>query len=232
MLNGKTAAVRVTIPEGLNVREMAKRFAEAGLVDEDEFLKVAKTFAPYDYIESVPQADYRIEGFLFPDTYDFSNDATPESIMQKMADEFDRKLTPEMRRQAKEKHLSIYELITLASLVEKEARFPEDRPMIAQVFFKRLAINMPLQTDTTLQYLLDAPKEDVSIEDTKMESPYNTYQHYGLPPGPIACPGMASIEAVLNPADTDYLYFVADRNGHNHYTNTYDEHLEVVNRVR
>ena len=104
--------------------------------------------------------------------------------------------------------------------------------MIAQVFFKRLAINMPLQTDTTLQYLLDAPKEDVSIEDTKMESPYNTYQHYGLPPGPIACPGMASIEAVLNPADTDYLYFVADRNGHNHYTNTYDEHLEVVNRVR
>ena len=232
LLNGKTAAVRVTIPEGLNVREMAKRFAEAGLVDEDEFLKVAKTFAPYDYIESVPQADYRIEGFLFPDTYDFSNDATPESIMQKMADEFDRKLTPEMRRQAKEKHLSIYELITLASLVEKEARFPEDRPMIAQVFFKRLAINMPLQTDTTLQYLLDAPKEDVSIEDTKMESPYNTYQHYGLPPGPIACPGMASIEAVLNPADTDYLYFVADRNGHNHYTNTYDEHLEVVNRVR
>ena len=87
--------------------------------------------------------------------------------------------------------------------MEKEARFEEDRPIIAQVFFKRLEINMPLQSDTTIQYLLDAPKEDVTYADTEIESPYNTYQHYGLPPGPVANPGLASIEAVLNPADTD-----------------------------
>ena len=141
-------------------------------------------------------------------------------------------LTPEMRDRAKEMNLSIYELITLASMVEKEARFEEDRPMIAQVFFKRLQVGMPLQSDTTLQYLMNGPKEDVSIEDTKMESPYNTYQHQGLPPGPIASPGIAAIRAVLYPADTDYLYFVADRQGHNHYSRSYEEHLAEVERVR
>ena len=91
---------------------------------------------------------------------------------------------------------------------------------------------MPLQTDATLQYLLDAPKEDVEIEDTKIESPYNTYLHAGLPPGPIASPGMESFDAVLHPADTDYLYFVADRSGHNHYAKTYEEHMELVNQYR
>ena len=104
--------------------------------------------------------------------------------------------------------------------------------MIAQVFFKRLQVGMPLQSDTTLQYLMNGPKEDVSIEDTKMESPYNTYQHQGLPPGPIASPGIAAIRAVLYPADTDYLYFVADRQGHNHYSRSYEEHLAEVERVR
>ena len=91
---------------------------------------------------------------------------------------------------------------------------------------------MPLQTDATLQYLMDSPKEEVTIEDTQIDSPYNTYQHVGLPPGPIANPGMASIEAVLQPANTDYLYFVADRSGHNHYAYTYEEHLNLVNKYR
>lgn len=232
LIHGKTVAVRVTIPEGLNVREVAKLFAKEGLADEEAFLKEAKTFAPYDYIQAVPEADYRIEGFLFPDTYEFANEATPRELMQRMADEFDKKLTPELRELAKAEKLSIYELVTMASLVEKEARYAEDRPIIAQVFQTRLSINMPLQTDTTLQYLMDAPKEDVTIADTKLESPYNTYQHYGLPPGPIASPGLASIEAVLKPADTDYLYFVADREGHNHYSRSYDQHLALVNQVR
>ena len=232
LINGRAAALRVTVPEGLNVRQVAKLFSAQGLADEEEFLTEAKDFAPYDYIEAVPEADYRIEGFLFPDTYDFANDATPRDIMQKMADEFDRKLTPEMRQQAAERNLSIYQLVNLAALVEKEARYPEDRPVIAQVFLKRLAINMPLQTDTTLQYLREEVKEELSIEDTLVESPYNTYLYYGLPPGPIASPGLASIEAVRNPADTDYLYFVADHEGHNHYGYTYDEHLGLVNQVR
>ncbi len=232
LINGRSASQWVTIPEGYDVRQIAKLLAEHGLVDEIEFLAAAKDFAPYDYIQKTPEADYAIEGFLFPDTYEFATDATCQDIMGRMADEFDHKLTAELRQQAADKNLSVYELVTLASLVEKEARFAEDRPIIAQVFFKRLALDMPLQTDTTIQYLLDGPKENLSIADTKIESPYNTYQHYGLPPGPIASPGMASIEAVLNPADTEYLYFVADTQGHNHYGYTYDEHLDLVDQVR
>ena len=169
---------------------------------------------------------------MFPDTYEVRSDVGAAEVLKLMAGEFDQKLTPELRERAAEQGLSVYELITLASLVEKEARFEEDRPMIAQVFLKRLRIGMPLQSDTTIQYLLNAPKEDVSIEDTKIDSPYNTYQHMGLPPGPIANPGIASIRAVLWPADTDYLYFVADREGHNHYSQSYEEHLAIVEQVR
>ena len=232
LVAGTTSTIKFTIPEGYTVREIAGRLADEGLVEKTAFLKAAKDYAPYSYIKKDKRAKFYAEGFLFPDTYEISSDAEAEDILKMMTRNFDQRFTAQMREQAADKGLSVYELITLASLVEKEARFAEDRPIIAQVFLKRLRIGMPLQSDTTLQYLLDAPKEDVSIQDTKMESPYNTYQNKGLPPGPIANPGTASIEAVLHPADTDYLYFVADRQGHNHYSMTYDEHLVIVDQVR
>lgn len=232
LVAGDTTVVKFTIPEGFGIKEIAKRLADEGLVDEQEFLAEAKDFAPYSYMKKRPNERYAAEGYLFPDTYVLHSEVTPEAIMKMMAEDFDTRLTPELREQAAAKNLSIHDLITLASLVEKEARYDEDRPIIAQVFFKRLQMGMPLQSDTTLQYLMAGPKEDVSIEDTKIDSPYNTYQHAGLPPGPIASPGMKSILAVLNPANTDYLYFVADRQGHNHYSKTYDEHLAIVEQVR
>lgn len=232
LVSGETTKVKFTIPEGFGIKEIAKRLGDEGIVDEQEFLAKAKNYAPYDYIKRDKNIRYACEGFLFPDTFELHEAATVDGILEMMSEDFDTRLTPELRVRAAEMNLSIFELITLASLVEKEARYEEDRPIIAQVFLKRLAINMPLQSDTTLQYLMDGPKEDVSIEDTKIESPYNTYQNSGLPPGPIASPGMASIKAVLYPADTDYLYFVADRQGHNHYTTNYSDHLAVVNEVR
>lgn len=232
LVAGETTVVKFTIPEGFGIKEIAKRLADEGLVDEQEFLAEAKDFAPYDYMKKRPNVRYAAEGYLFPDTYVIHSDVSAEGIMKMMAEDFDTRLTPALRQQAAAKGLSIHDLITLASLVEKEARYDEDRPIIAQVFFKRLQMGMPLQSDTTLQYLMAGPKEDVSIEDTKIDSPYNTYQHEGLPPGPIASPGMKSILAVLNPANTDYLYFVADRQGHNHYSQTYDEHLAIVEQVR
>ncbi len=232
IINGETSPIRFTIPEGFNVNEIAARLDEQGITSADDFKKSAKKFAPYRYMVDEPNANYRAEGFLFPDTYEIDDNLPAISILQMMARNFDNRLTEEMRERAASEGLSVYELVTLASLVEKEARFDEDRPIIAQVFLKRLKMDMPLQSDTTIQYLLDAPKEDVSYEDTEIESPYNTYQHIGLPPGPIANPGMDAIEAVLYPANTDYLYFVADRQGHNHYSRTYDEHLEIVDRVR
>ncbi len=232
LTGGEVSMLRFTIPEGFTVREIAARLEREGIISSKEFLEAAKRFGPYRYMKPVREAQFRAEGFLFPDTYEVEPGTSAEAILRMMVRNFDDKLTDEMREKAEKLNLSIYELVTLASLVEKEARFEEDRPMIAQVFFKRLEINMPLQSDTTIQYLLDAPKEDVTYADTEIDSPYNTYQHYGLPPGPVANPGLASIEAVLEPAETDYLYFVADRAGHNHYSKNYDTHMEIVNRVR
>lgn len=232
LATGATSMIRFTIPEGFGVKEIAERLAEEGIADKNEFLRKAKDFAPYSYMKKQKDVRYAAEGFLFPDTYTVEKDVDVDRLLEIMARDMDERLTPELRERAKKQNLTIYELITLASLVEKEARYDEDRPIIAQVFFKRLEIGMPLQTDASLQYLLNAPKEDVSIADTKIDSPYNTYQNMGLPPGPIASPGMEAIEAVLYPADTNYLYFVADRDGHNHYSDNYSTHLDLVEQVR
>lgn len=232
LLMGEKIVIRFTVPEGFGVKEIAERLDSLELADKEEFLKAAADFAPYDYMRKRQNVFYAAEGFLFPDTYNVESDIEIDEILKLMAENFDYRLTKTMRTTAENMGLSIYDLITLASLVEREVRFPEDRPIVAQVLLKRLKLNMPLQTDATLQYLMDAPKEEVSIADTQIDSPYNTYQHTGLPPGPIANPGMASIEAVLHPADTDYLYFVADKLGHNHYAYTYEEHLNLVNQYR
>lgn len=233
LVNGRTSTLWFTIPEGYSVDEIAKRLVADGIIaDEAAFRHAAINAAPFDYMESVPHTIYRAEGFLFPDTYEVEDGVTAEQLIELMTANFNRRLTPELRQRAADLGLSMHELVTFASLVEKEVRFAEDRPIVAQVFHKRLDISMPLQSDTTIQYLLDAPKEDLTYADTKLESPYNTYQHYGLPPGPIANPGMAAIRAVLYPAETDYLYFVADRQGHNHYSHSYGEHLRLVDEVR
>ena len=232
LLTGEKKLIQFTIPEGFGVKEIAERLYNLDLADRDEFINAATDFSPYDYMRKHKNVFYASEGFLFPDTYTVESDVEVDEILQLMAGNFDDKLTLGMRRQAEQMGLSIYDLITLASLVEREVRFPEDRPIVAQVLLKRLKLNMPLQTDATIQYLRDTPKEDLSIEDTQIDSPYNTYQHTGLPPGPISNPGMASIQAVLHPAETDYLYFVADRSGHNHYADTYEEHLNLVNKYR
>lgn len=229
---GEVDEVKFVIPEGFTVKDIAKRLQEEGIVREEDFLKEAETFCPFNYMEKNDEAFYYAEGFLFPATYKVNVDVSSKDILNLMANTFDERLTKDMRERCKELNLSIYELVTLASLVEKEAKYKEDQAVIAQVFFKRLEINMPLQSDASLQYLMDAPKEDVTISDTKMDSPYNTYQNYGLPPGPVANPGLDAINAVLYPADTDYLYFVADRDGHNHFTSNYSAHLDKVSEVR
>lgn len=232
LLTGEKRLIQFTIPEGFGVKEIAERLYNLDLVNKEDFLQAAKDFAPYDYMRKHKDVFFAAEGFLFPDTYTVESDMEIEELLSLMANTLDEKLKPAMRTQAEKMGLSIYDLITLASLVEREVRFPEDRPIVAQVLLKRIKLNMPLQTDATLQYLMDAPKEEVSIADTQIDSPYNTYQHVGLPPGPIANPGMASIEAVLHPSETEYLYFVADKRGHNHYAYTYEEHLNLVNQYR
>ena len=232
LVYGNTATIRFVIPEGFSVRDIAARLEGEHLVDAGVFIERAKSYRPYPYIEEHEDVRYAAEGFLFPDTYEINGEFDAARIMEMMTQNFDRRLTKEMRARAEEMDLSIYELVTLASLVEKEAYHEEERPIIAQIFLKRLRIGMPLQADPTVQYLLDAPKEDLLYRDTEIASPYNTYQNVGLPPGPIASPGTASLMAVLHPADTDYLYFVADRNGNNYYATNYADHLALVDQVR
>ena len=148
-----------------------------------------------------------------------------------MVKEFDTQLTEDIRQKAKDKNMSIRDLVNLASLVEKEAVFPEERPVIAGVFLKRLQIKMILQSDTTIQYILGVQKKEISIADTKIDSPYNTYLYAELPPGPIASPSISTINAVLDPKQTNYLYFVADLEGHHHFTETYQDHLKEIERI-
>ena len=148
-----------------------------------------------------------------------------------MADEMNRYLTPAVKKQIQAQHMSIHDFVTLASIVERESLFDADRPTIAGVFKKRLAHGIPLQSDATISYVLGYAKENVTIGDTQLQSPYNTYVSKGLPPGPIANPGKKSLDAVLHSENTDYLYFVADKEGHNHFSKTYEEHLAEVNKI-
>ncbi|WP_196594936.1 endolytic transglycosylase MltG [Pectinatus sottacetonis] len=228
----RVSIVKITIPEGYTVEQIADLLAENGVVDRDKFLALAKTYVPYDYMKnSNPYIRYAVEGYLFPDTYEFRIDSSAKYVMDVMTGQFNRKFNETLRNRAGNLGLSVNSVVIMASLVEAEAKFNEDRPVIAQVFFNRLKINMPLQSDTTIQYALMHRKASISIKDTKMDSPYNTYKHYGLPPGPVDNPGLASLKAVLYPEKNDYLYFVADSSGHNHYSHTYQEHLNKIKNL-
>ena len=133
--------------------------------------------------------------------------------------------------EAEKQKISIRDLVNMAALVEMEAVFKEEQPRIAGVFLRRLEIYMPIQSDTTIQYILGTQKEEITIADTRIQNPYNTYQNPGLPPGPISSPGMSAIKAVLNPEKTEYLYFVAEKDGHHRFTKTYAEHLKAIEDI-
>lgn len=229
LTSGKSEAGRLVVPEGYTVQQIAQELEKMKIVDAADFLEAAKKSDNLkDYMKGNRQVTFPVEGFLFPDTYFIPDDATSEDILKLMLDGFDRKLTPQLRQKIADRNMSIYQFMTLASLVEKEAKFDEDRMPIAAVFYKRLQIDMPLQSDATISYAMGTYKAAYSIQETKYDSPYNTYQHAGLPPGPICNPGMECISAAADAPATDYLYFVADAQGHNHFSTTYEEHLKNV----
>ena len=228
---GHVESIRVTIPEGYTVGDIAIVLEKNQIMKAKDFLAEAKTFVPYPYMKGTKPATYPVEGFLFPSTYEIPVGATPRDVIQMMADEMNRYLTPAVKKQIQAQHMSIHDFVTLASIVERESLFDADRPTIAGVFKKRLAHGIPLQSDATISYVLGYAKEDVTIGDTQLQSPYNTYVSKGLPPGPIANPGKKSLDAVLYSENTDYLYFVADKEGHNHFSKTYEEHLAAVNKI-
>jgi UPF0755 protein len=170
--------------------------------------------------------DYRgLEGYLFPDTYRIFKGSSPSEVLEKMLDNFDSKLTEEMRLEIERQGKTIYEIVTMASIVEKEVRSEADMKIVAGIFWDRIKYGQPLQSCATLAYILGVNKKQYSLEDTKTDSLYNTYQNKGLPPGPIANPGLRALEATIYPEYTDYNYFLSSSDGETIYSVTYDEHL-------
>jgi len=188
-----------------------------------------------------PQRENKLEGYLFPDTYFFDPKAGERAIIEKFLDNFDAKFKPEFYERAKELNMTVDEVIILASIIERETALPEERPIVSSVFHNRLKSSDPnlkkLESCATVQYVLyktqGKMKEKLSDEDTKIDHPYNTYLYEGLPPGPICCPGLASIEAALYPdEESEYLYFVAKGDGSHEFSRTLAEHLEAVKKYQ
>lgn len=209
--------VWVTTLEGWRVDEVATKLAKELDIPEGEFLKVAQ------------------EGYMFPDTYLIPKNATAGAIVQVFRENFDTKVTPAMREEAMSRGLTLNDVITMASIVEREGRTDQDRPVIAGILLKRLEAGWPLQADATLQYISGYQSADktwwkkiVTNADKELESPYNTYKNTGLPPGPISNPGLAAITAVIYPQPSDYWYYLHDPSGGVHYAVTYDEHLANI----
>jgi UPF0755 protein len=229
---GDVYARSITFREGLTVREMAAVYESGGFGPAADFIEAAKNA---DLVRNIDPGARDLEGYLFPDTYTIPRRATAAQLIERMVARFQKVMTPELQSQASARGLSVRELTTLASLVEKETGKPEERTVVAGVYSNRLKIGMGLQCDPTVIYaLMLAGRYDGNIrrDDLKIDSPYNTYRYAGLPPGPIAAPGEASLQAAANPADVPYLYFVSRNDGSHVFSTTLDEHNRNVNEFQ
>jgi UPF0755 protein len=218
----------ITFPEGLSILEMAKLFESRGFGAARSFETAARDAALVAALD--PKAP-DLEGYLYPETYPLPRRANANPLVRAMVSRFEQVFGPDLRAAAAARGLGVREVVTLASLVEKETARPEERPTVAAVYLNRLKVGMGLQCDPTVIYALQKAGKytgNLTRADLAFDSPYNTYKYAGLPPGPIASPGRPSIEAVLKPAEVDYLYFVSRNDGSHVFSNTYEEHRAKV----
>ena len=209
---GQVREISFTIPEGYTVGKIAEKLSSEGLIDKERFLDLAENgdYSEYEFLQGTVEGRHQLEGFLFPETYMIAEDATEEDYIEVMLNHFGE-IWDKYKARAAELSLSTNEVITMASLIEREAALDEERKLVSSVIYNRLELGMPLQMDATLDFALELIGENhqyITYEDMEIDSPYNTYIIPALPPGPIACPGEKCIEAALYPADTDYLYYV------------------------
>ncbi len=225
---GEVYVRAITFPEGLTAKQMAALYETRGFGSAQDFIAASRNVALIGGVD--PEAP-DLEGYLFPDTYTLPRKAGAAQLVARMVSNFEKALTPEIRQQALARGMGVRQLVTLASIVEKETGKPEERPLVAAVYSNRLRIGMPLQCDPTVIYALDRMGRyngNLTRADLQLESPYNTYRHAGLPPGPIASPGRASLAAAAAPADVSYLYFVSRNDGSHVFASTLDEHNRNV----
>jgi len=235
LLQGKgfTEVIRFTIPEGYEIRMIIDKLVELGLGQREKYEELLNE-ADFDFsfIEGIEREEGKLEGYLFPDTYEVYKGSSEKEIINKMLKRFDDVFNDEYIKRSKELNMSVDEVVTLASIIEREAKIDEDRKMISSAFHNRLKNNMYLQSCATVQYVLKERKENLLYKDLEIQSPYNTYKNPGLPPGPIASPGLKSIEAALYPENTEYLYFFAKDDGSHVFSKTFKEHLQLQNKYK
>ncbi|MGD9677237.1 MAG: endolytic transglycosylase MltG [Vulcanibacillus sp.] len=229
--NNKVESVRFTIPEGYNVDQIADRLSAEGLVDRELFLQLSKEGNfDYKFIKDIPNdknIKYKLEGYLFPETYEVKKGASEEDIINKMLLQFEKEWNPEWDKILEEKNMTIHQLVSLASIVEREVRVDSERPIVAGIFYNRLNDSWNLQSCATVQYILGKQRESLTYADLEIINPYNTYINGGLPPGPIGSPGRLSLAACVYPDKNNYYFFVTkkDDSGEHYFSSTYSEHL-------
>jgi UPF0755 protein len=232
LFEGRVVQHQVTVPEGMTIRDIARLVAAQGLAEEADLLKATRRA---DWVAEWDPAAADLEGYLFPDTYRLSRGMTAEDILRPMVERFREEFGEEWRKRARELGMSVRQIVTLASLVERETADPAERPLVSAVFHNRLRRRMPLQCDPTVIYALEREgkyRGSLSRQDLKYDSPYNTYVYRALPPGPIASPGRASLEAALHPAEADYIYFVSMNTGHHYFSSQLADHQRAVQRYQ
>jgi peptidoglycan lytic transglycosylase G len=223
---------RITFPEGLSIQEMARLYEQQGFGKAAAFVEAASDPGA---IRSLDPAATDLEGYLFPETYSVPRDTTAAKVVGLMVGRFKQLFTPEMQHAAQGLELTPREVVTLAALVEKETAQPSERPIVAAVYLNRLKIGMAMQADPTVIYALQRAGRyngNIRRDDLSFDSPYNTYRYPGLPPGPIASPGLASLQAAVSPANVDYLYFVSRNDGSHVFARTLVEHNENVRQYQ
>lgn len=223
-VSGDVLSVTLVAPEGYSIKDIEAGLLESGNKEYDiSRLKASDFSSRFGFLKSAPK-EALLEGFLFPDTYQFSYEAEEEDVAKAMLENFDKKLSLSLRQAVEKQKKSIFDIVTMASLIEKEVRTKEDKAIVSGILWKRLSVNMPLQVDATILYLTEKDSSKVSTEETKIDSPYNTYKYAGLPIGPICNPGIESIEAAVYPKASAYWYYLSTPEGKTIFSRTLDEH--------
>lgn len=224
LIKGKSKIIKVTIPEGYTLKQIVERLESEKLIKQEKFFEILSKKEDFYF----PVVNNNYEGYFYPDTYYFYQTEGEEKIINKILNRFLEKFPPDKYQDKSE----FYKRLIMASIIEKEAYYDEERKIISSVFYNRIKKNMKLESCATVEYLFDYTKKRLTYNDLKIESEYNTYRNYGIPPHPISNPSEKSINAAFNPENTEYLYFVADKNRRHIFSKTYKEHLENKRRIK
>ncbi len=227
---------KVTLIEGWTIDDMARELSKQGIVDESRFLEIARKPKKNGFsVETTPilyskPDNVDLEGYLFPDTYNFFKDVTEEDVIGLLMKTLTGRITEQMAKDIDDRGLTIHEILTMASIIEKEVRTDRDRRIVSGVLWNRINKNIALQVDSTVNYITGRNDPSVSIKATKIDNPFNTYMYKGLPPGPISNPGLSSIMAAIYPAETDYMFYLSKPNGETVFSRTFEEHVMAKNK--